>query len=337
MSYVPWPRAALWVLLDTWRQSLATGIFWLLLTGTLICLGLCASVSVENAGVLAPDGEQPDFLPRNDPEAQDTDKLRTSGVAVLRGEVSLLWGAVRIPMARDARAAVHHLQLLLALGVADTLGLLLALTWTAGFLPSFFDPRSVSVLLCKPPSRSRLLLYKYASVVVVVGLHAVALVGGTWLVLGMRTGVWDAAYLWAIPLLVVQFAVFFAFSAVLAASTRSAVVCVLGTVLFWAVCWGMNFGHHALHATGAGPHGAAFAGSVQRWVALGYWLLPKPADASLLLYERLGALTLLTPPEALANAMEVGGIDPWLSTAASMGFMVLALAAACLEFNLADY
>ncbi len=337
MSYVPLPRAALWMLRDTWRQSLATGIFWLLLAGTLICLGLCASVSVENAGALAPDGEQPDFLPRNDPEAQDSEKLRTSGVAVLRGQVTLLWGAIRIPIARDARAAVHHLQLLLALGVADTLGLLLALTWTAGFLPSFFDPRSASVLLSKPPSRTRLLLYKYASVVAVVGLHAIVLVGGTWLVLGARTGVWDAAYLWAVPLLVMQFAVFFAFSALLAASTRSTVACVLGTVLFWAVCWAMNYGHHALNAAGAGPHGAAFAGGLQRWTALGYWLLPKPADASLLLYDRLDALRLLSPPAALAHALAAGSIHPWLSVAASIGFMVLALAAACREFQVADY
>ena len=335
MSWTPLPRAALWMLRDTWRQSLASGIFWILLAGTLVCLGLCASLRLENAAPLTAGDEPPDFLPANDPDAQDPKKLRTSGVAVVRGEVTLLWGAIRIPIARDARAAVHHLQLLLALGAADTLGLLLALTWTAGFLPSFFDPRSASVLLCKPPGRARLLLYKYASVVAVVGLHAAALVGGTWVVLGLRTGVWDAGYLWAVPLLVLQFAVFFAFSAWLAASTRSTVACVLGTVLFWAVCWGMNFGHHALSA--AGSREGAFAGGVQRWAALGYWLLPKPADASLLLYEKLDALRLFRPPQVLAEALAAGTIQPWLSTAASLAFMAVALAAACREFVTKDY
>lgn len=337
MSHLPLPRAALWMLRDTWRQSLATGIFWILLAGTVICLGLCASINIENACPLALGDDQPDFLPRNDPDTQDAEKLRTSGVTVVRGEVTLLWGAIRVPIARDARAAVHHVQLVLALGVADTLGLLLALTWTAGFLPSFLDPRSVSVLLCKPPSRTQLLLCKYASVIAVVGLHAVLLVGGTWLVLGLRTQVWDAAYLWAVPLLVLQFAVFFAFSALVAASTRSTVACVLGTVLFWAVCWGMNYGHHALSAAAAGPDGTAFAEGVQRWTALGYWLLPKPADASLLLYQRLDALGLFSPPAALAHAMDSGSIHPLLSLEASVGFMVVALAAACREFKVADY
>lgn len=337
MSLALLPRAALWMMCDTWKQSLASGIFWILLAGTAVCLLLCASVTIENAGPLALDDEPPDFLPANDPDAQDPEKVRMSGVAVLRGDVTLLWGAMRIPVARDARAAVQHLQLVLALGVADTLGLLLALTWTAGFLPSFFDPRSVSVLLCKPPSRARLLLYKYASVVAVVGLHAVVLVGGTWAVLGVRTGIWDGAYLWAVPLLVLQFAVFFAFSALLAACTRSTVACVLGTVLFWTICWATNYGHHALQAMGDGQVGATFAGRMQSWTALGYWILPKPADASLLLYERLDAIRLFRPPGALAQALTAGSIDPWLSLGASLGFMVVALAAACREFATADY
>jgi hypothetical protein len=337
MSLLPLPRTAVWMLRDTWRQSLASGIFWILLAGTLICLGLCASMRIENAASLSFGEEAPDFLPANDPDARDPEKLRTSGVSVVRGQTTLLWGAIRIPLARDARATVHHVQLVLALGVADTLGLLLALIWTAGFLPSFFDPRSASVLLCKPPSRTRLLLYKYASVVAVVGLHAVVLVGGTWLLLGVKTGVWDRAYLWAIPLLVLQFAVFFAFSALLASSTRSTVVCVLGTVMFWAVCWAMNYGYHALHARAADGNGGVFGGGVEQWTALGYWLLPKPADASLLLYEKLDALRLLRPPEALAQVLGEGGVRPWLSVAASLGFMAVALAAACREFATADY
>ena len=37
--------------------------------------------------------------------------------------------------------------------VADTAGVLLALLWTAGFLPTFLEPAAVTVLLAKPAPR----------------------------------------------------------------------------------------------------------------------------------------------------------------------------------------
>ena len=93
------------------------------------------------------------FLPRFDREAHDPDKLRQSGTIVADCTLSLAFGAIRIPLARDAREAVHFVQLVLAAGVADTLGLLLTLVWTAGFLPGFLDPQAISVLLAKPIPR----------------------------------------------------------------------------------------------------------------------------------------------------------------------------------------
>src|SRR5262249_52015854 len=79
-----------------------------------------------------------------------------------------------------------------AVWVADWAGLLLALVWTAGFLPSFLEPASVSVLLAKPVPRWLVLAGKVLGVVAFVGVLAVAFVGATWLALALRTGVWDA-------------------------------------------------------------------------------------------------------------------------------------------------
>ena len=174
----------------------------------------------------APD-ENADFLPRFDKDAQDPHKLQHSGVAVADGTLSLAFGAVRVAVARDIPAAVHFLQLILAAGVADTLGLLLTLVWTAGFLPGFLAPQAVAVLLAKPVPRWALLAGKYIGVLAFVLAQAVYFVGGTWLALGLRTGVWDATYLLCIPLLLLQFAVFFGFSLLLAVCCRSTVVCVI--------------------------------------------------------------------------------------------------------------
>ncbi len=240
-----------WLIRDTFRQSLAYGIFWILLAVSVVTIGVCLSVRIEGAHALAAAGDKPDFLPQSDPDAHDAAKLKQSGVAVVGGELTMAFGAIRIPLGRDDRHAVHFVQLLLAGGVADTLGLLLTLIWTAGFLPGFLDGRSVSVLLAKPAPRWLLLVGKYIGVLTFVLFHATLFVGGTWLAIGLRTGIWDAAYLYAIPLLLLHFAVFFSVSLLLAVCTRSTVVCVFGSILFWCIAWGMNYGRNVLEASAA--------------------------------------------------------------------------------------
>ena len=109
-------------------------------------------------------------------------------MAVADGTLSLAFGAVRVAVARDVRAAVHFFQLILAAGVADTLGLLLTLVWTAGFLPGFLAPQAVAVLLAKPVPRWGLLAGKYVGVLAFVLAQAVYFVGGTWLALALADG-----------------------------------------------------------------------------------------------------------------------------------------------------
>ena len=239
-------RAVFWLVRDTFAQSLASGIGWLLFGLSTVCILVCLSASVSGPTRLGPAGENPDFLPRFDREAADGHKLQQSGVAVAGGSLRLAFGAIRVPLARDCPSAVHFLQLVLAAGVADTLGLLLTLVWTAGFLPGFLDSRAVSVLLAKPISRSSLLLGKYVGVLSFVAAQAAYFVAGTWLALAIRTGVWDAVYLLRVPLLLLHFAIFFSFSLLLAVCTRSTVVCVFGSIAFWGVCWAINFGRHAV-------------------------------------------------------------------------------------------
>src|SRR5262249_31797731 len=142
---------------DTFRQSLAYGIFWILLGVSLLCILICVSVGVSGSTALSYPGEQPEFLPRHDAEVAKAAQYK---VPVVRGELTIGFGAWHIPLARDDRSAVRFLQLVLAGGVADTLGLLLTLIWTAGFLPGFLEDRAVSVLLAKPLARWQLLAGK---------------------------------------------------------------------------------------------------------------------------------------------------------------------------------
>lgn len=327
-----------WLVRDTFKQSLATRIFWILLAISGLCVLVCLSAGVSGNVTLAAPGENPDFLPRLDPEAKDLRKVQESGVtAVVGGELTLAFGAVKVPLARDARSAVHFVQLLLAGGVADTMGLLLTLVWTAGFLPGFLDARSVSVLLAKPAPRWCLLLGKYVGVLAFVLLHAVVFVGGTWLALGLRTGVWDASYLWSVPLLLLHFAIFFSFSLLLAVCTRSTVVCVFGSIAFWALCWGLNYGRHALATAAYETPGSAISQGMVRLADAAYWLLPKPADLGMLLFDKLDANNYFGRLLEASALQHAGFFSLELSVLSSLAFMAYLLVASARQFAATDY
>jgi ABC-type transport system involved in multi-copper enzyme maturation permease subunit len=317
---------------DTFRQSMASGLFWLLFGVSTICIFGCLSVSVSGPRSLAAPGESANFLPRFDQDAHDSHKLQSSGVAVADGTLSLAFGAVRVAVARDVRAAVRFLQLLMAAGVADTLGLLLTLIWTAGFLPGFLAPQAVAVLLAKPVPRWALLAGKYLGVLTFVLAQATYFVGGTWLALGLRTGVWDPTYLVCIPLLLLQFAVFFGFSLLLAVCARSTVVCVAGSIAFWGICWAINFGRHAVMAASTVAGCGKFSPLAVRMADIAYWIMPKPVDLGCLSFDALGAQTHFRPV-----LEQSGGLSLGLSVLTSLAFTVYLLIAAERQFAKMDY
>ena len=233
------------------------------------------------------------------------------------------------PGLRYREDAVHFLQLVLVDFVAGTLGVGLALIWTAGFLPTFLEPSAATVLLAKPVPRWSLLAGKYLGVLLFFAFQATVFVGGTWLALGARSGLWDLTYLWCLPILVMHFAVFFTFSVFLAVWTRSTVTCVFGSLVFWVLCFGMNFGHHEALALGRGldpTFNAILEG--------GYWFLPKPWDLLMMQREVLHADVKLHQYEVLS---QINAFHLELSLLASMAFAVVTLGLASYEFVHTDY
>ncbi len=322
-----------WLVRDTFRQARASGIFWLMLGVSALCVLLCLSVGARGPLTLGGDGEAAEFVSPRDP-AVDPAKAAAQGVDVAGAEMSLAFGAVRLPLARDVRDGVRFLQLLLAGGVADAAGVLLALVWTAGFLPTFLEPSAASVLLAKPAPRWSLLAGKYLGVLAFVAFQAVVFVGGTWAALGLRTGVWDAAYLWCVPLLLVHFAIFFSFSTLIAVCTRSTVACVVGSLLFWALCWGMNYGRHVVVGL---PDAKEMQGALSSAVEAGYWVLPKPADMNILLFDALDAGKHFGPNTAMRAARDGDAFAPEMSILSSLLFTVVMLFVAGRQFLTTDY
>jgi hypothetical protein len=145
--------------------------------------------------------------------------------------------------------------------------------------------------------------------------------------------VWDLTYWLAVPLLVTNFAVFYAFSAFLAVCTCSTVVCIFGTLLFWILCWAMNLTHH--HLVGFDVQGVT--PTAQMLVETGYWVLPKPLDMSGVFFDLMRAADYSSPVPEMAAVQAKGLFFAELSVFTSLAFAVAVLAFAAYEFRKTDY
>jgi ABC-type transport system involved in multi-copper enzyme maturation permease subunit len=311
-------RTLRWLVRDTFCQALANRLFWLMLGITAVVVLFCLSVGIERGEPL----HTPDDAELSPPH----------------GRVTMAFGAFRGPLFRDGEAAVRFLQLVLAEGVAGAGGILLALVFTAGFVPTFLDPRSSAVLLAKPVPRWLLLLGKSGGVVAFVGVQAAVFALGTWVALGLRTGYWPAGYLLCLPLLLIHFGVIYSGSVLLGVCTRSTVVAVFGSVVLWLLCWGMNYGRHAVVALPQlDPGAAAFPESFRVLVEAGYWLLPKPADLGMLLQQAvLGAGEPCAVPQFEA-VRRMNAFCPELSVLTSLAFAAGLFAAAARQLATTEY
>ena len=128
---------------------------------------------------------------------------------------------------RGAQLPVENIVDLVLGGIAALLfsaGLFLAIFAAAGLIPTIFEPGRIELLLSKPLSRTRILLGKYLGALTVVALNIACLVGGAWLILGFKTGIWKAAFLYSGVLSIFTFAVLLSIVTFFAVASRSSVL-----------------------------------------------------------------------------------------------------------------
>ena len=324
--------ALYWLIRDTFRQAMASRIFWIMLAVSALCIIFCLGVTVESGlGAKMPE----------DTSLFTKDNQPFTGTNAKSGSISLLYGFIHVQHMRDVANGVCFLQLMLSGLVVGMLGFVLALIWTAGFVPDFLQPGAAAVLLAKPLPRGALLVGKYVGVLLFVAFQLVVFFVGTWLALGLRTGIWDSGYLAAAPLFLMEFAVIYSFTVLIAVLTRSTVACIFGSVLFWLMCWGMNVGRHFTvgfeHLAGSS---ARLGAASRTLVEIGYWVLPKPADIFMMLEEALGAsthsVTLLQQAEIQA-AFNSGQYAMELSVLSSLAFAIVLLFVSARQLSQTDY
>jgi ABC-type transport system involved in multi-copper enzyme maturation permease subunit len=102
-----------------------------------------------------------------------------------------------------------------------SLGIFLALFATADLLPNLQKKGTIDLLLSKPLSRTQIYLANYLGGLTVVGANILYLVGGVWLVLSWKTGVWPPGFLVGGILTLVMFAIILTFTCFIGLISRS--------------------------------------------------------------------------------------------------------------------
>lgn len=117
---------------------------------------------------------------------------------------------------------------------------ILALISTASIIPEFVQSGAIDLALAKPIGRVRLFLTKYVGGLLFVALQVGVFSLAAFLIIGLRTGTWEAGFFLAIPIVVIFFSYLASVSALVGLVTRSTVAALLLTALFWVGLFALN-------------------------------------------------------------------------------------------------
>ncbi|MDQ1471709.1 MAG: type transport system permease protein [Bryobacterales bacterium] len=114
-------------------------------------------------------------------------------------------------------------------GILYYAGVALAVFASAGLVSAVFEPGRIELLLSKPVSRTHLLLGRYAGNVLVVSANILYLVFVSWIIFGIKTGVWGAGFLLSSLCTIFMFSVLLAVIVLIGVLLDSAAVAIMVT------------------------------------------------------------------------------------------------------------
>jgi len=151
-----------------------------------------------------------------------------------------------IPFVVNAKVispATFYKLLFLNLGIEGWLTRIaacLALISTASIFPDFLAGGAVELYLARPMGRWRLFLTKYIFGLLFVGLQIACFCVASFVVIGVRGGLWEPGIFLAIPIVVIFYSYLFSFCVLIGVVTRSTVAAVLLTLLFWIAVYSIH-------------------------------------------------------------------------------------------------
>ena len=109
------------------------------------------------------------------------------------------------------------------------LGLFLSIFATADLIPNMLEKGKIDLLLSKPISRSNIFLAKYLGGLSIVAFNVGYLIFILWLVLSLKTNVWNPGFLYAGILIIITFAILYSFMSFIGFLTKSSTLVIMLT------------------------------------------------------------------------------------------------------------
>lgn len=198
-------------------------------------------------------------------------------------------------------------------GFLYSLGMFLAVFASAGLIPSVLEPGRIELILSKPVSRRHILLGRYAGNVLLVALNTTFLVGSIWIILGIKTGIWNTAFLWTIATNIFLFAVLLSvvvLVGVIWESTALSTMVAVSIMIVSPILAQTRIAERLLSSE--------FSRAIWRWL---YYILPKVYD--------LGRITF--------DLVMKNKFESWMPIWSSALFALAAMAAAMWIFEERDF
>ena len=209
-------------------------------------------------------------------------QVETKGRKGARGwlhQPNLLFGAIEIPIEVPLGVMVYMIQDQLVNGFGAWITLLIAVVLTAFFFPNLMRKGAIDLVLSKPINRVTLLIFKYVGGLTFVFLNTAYAVGGVWLVLGLRSGIWSSGFLLTIFGITFYFAILYAVSTLIGVLTRNAIASILVTIAFWFLMWIVGFVYSFVDLV---KHEPGFKDRIPKWVVVtvdtAHAVLPRTKD-----------------------------------------------------------
>ena len=149
-------------------------------------------------------------------------------------------------------------------------GTFLAIFASSGLIPSVLEAGRISLLLSKPISRTMLLMGRYLGNVLIVAANDTYLIATIWVIIGLKTGIWEPRFLLAIPISLFIFAVLLCVVVLLGVVSESAALSVMVSVALMLISTIL-----AQHQIVVKLLDAEWSRDL--WMAL-YWIVPKFFD-----------------------------------------------------------
>jgi len=104
---------------------------------------------------------------------------------------------------------INEVQAVMAM-LISILGVFLALMATSTLFPLMLQKGSIELLLCRPVPRWRLISARYLGGIAIMAANGIYLMTGVWIVLGLKSGIWNTGFPLSSVLIIVAFTFLYA-------------------------------------------------------------------------------------------------------------------------------